>query len=288
MKKETVIVIDSNGLGHRAKHSMTGLSYDEMQTGVMFGFLGEVFRLAKKFETNKFAFAWDSRKNYRKELYSNYKRKRTERVKTPEEQELSEIANEQFTLLRKHVLPYMGFKNVYLKTGYEADDIIANIVMYNSSDYDFIIATADEDMFQLLNKAKIYNLRKKTLYTVKEFTKDYGIPANKWKEVKAIAGCGSDNVEGVKGVGEKTAIKYLKGELKKGVALENIKKSYEVIERNRILVTLPYQHNKMEEIILDFDDEIFSFENFYKVCDEYGFYSFKKNINEWNKIFEME
>ena len=52
-----VIIVDSNALAYRAKYSMRGLSYEQMETGVVFGFMGEIIRLARMFETNKFAFA---------------------------------------------------------------------------------------------------------------------------------------------------------------------------------------------------------------------------------------
>lgn len=284
-----VVIVDSNALGHRAKHSMKGLSYKEMETGVVFGFMQEVLRLAKQFETNRFAFAWDSRKNYRKGIYKPYKAKRTEKAKTKTKDELflDEVAYNQFYTLRKEVLPTFGFKNNVIRTGYEADDIIASIVKNN--DYNMVIASSDEDLYQLLDRADMYSFKKKKLYDSKTFTKDYNIRVDQWALVKAIAGCSSDNVIGVSGVGEKTAIKYINKELKAGRALENIQSANEIIQENMKLVSLPLcLEEEMEKVLLDFEHDRFLLSDFLSICDEYGFYSFKKDINEWNRTFKMK
>lgn len=286
---ETVLVIDSNAVGHRAKHSMHGLSYDEMETGVIFGFMEVVLRLAKQFETNKFAFAWDSKKNLRKDMYKEYKYKRRSKEKTPEEKYLDDISYKQFLQLRKEVLPLFGFENIFLYSGFEADDVIANIVINNSHKYKMVIVSSDEDLYQLLKYADMYSLKKKEIITEKKFVKEYGISVDDWVDVKAIAGCGSDNVKGVMGVGEKTAIKYLRNELKKGKALKSIKDSDSIIERNRFLVKLPlFKMEEYMDVKLKFRKERFLLDDFHKMCDMYGFFSFKKETNDWYKTFRME
>lgn len=284
-----VIIVDSNAVGHRAKHSMHGLSFDEMQTGVIFGFMQEVMRLAIRFETNRFIFCWDSKKNFRKGMDSNYKLKREEKrkEKTKSEQFLDQTAYEQFHILRTEVLPEFGFKNNLIKTGYEADDLIANIVMNN--DLDMVIASSDEDLYQLLNHAPMYSFKKKKLYTKEDFKKDYGIDVNEWVMVKAIAGCNSDNVIGLRGVGEKTAIKYLNGELKKEATVDSIDNSKKMIRDNLKLVTLPlFMEKEMKVIKVDFKNEEFLISDFLSICDKYGFYSLKRGINDWNRVFKMK
>ncbi|MFH1547636.1 MAG: hypothetical protein ABIC57_04060, partial [bacterium] len=78
------------------------------------------------------------------------------------------------------------------------------------------------DLFQLLDYCTLYNISTKTLTTKEEFERNYSISSRKWHLVKTIAGCSSDNVSGAKGVGEKTAIKYLNNELKAGVKFNTI------------------------------------------------------------------
>jgi len=260
---------------------------------VIFGFMTELLKLATKFETNKFAFAWDSKKSIRKVIYSDYKYKRAKarKEKTKEEKVIDKLAYEQFHLIRKEVLPLFGFKNNFIRTGHEADDIIANILLNNKKkERKFIIVSNDEDLYQLLNKASIYSLGKKRVITKDEFESEYNISCDRWAEVKSIAGCSTDSVEGVRGVGEKTAIKYLNGELKKGVALERIKNSSKIINRNSVLVTLPLQINSedgMDPIKLKFKNEEFTLRDFHIMCDKYGFYSFKSATNYWVKKFRM-
>ena len=280
-----VLVIDSNCLGHIAKHSMKGLSFDEIETGVIFGFMNHVLRLAKKFETNRFAFCWDSRKSLRKEVYPKYKYKRHDNTgKTEEEIVLNESAYRQFVELRKKVLPEFGFKNVFIQKGIEADDLIASIVRANKNEY--IVVSHDEDLYQLLNLAPIYNPRKKILIDADYFKKQYGIDPDDWSKVKAIAGCGSDSVGGIENVGEKTAIKYLTGTLKKGKAYDSIREGNDVILRNKKLVYLPF--SETEEVKISFKKEEFDVDDFFDMCDNYGFYSFKRETDNWKKTFRMK
>ena len=127
------------------------------------------------------------------------------------EKEEWEIAFDQFKQLRKRILPRIGFNNNHLQTGYEADDLIAKYVKDNAEE--LVIASADNDLLQLLYFADFLNLSKNKLITSKSFFSEYGILPAQWGMVKQIAGCSSDNVKGIQGVGEITAIKYLKGEL---------------------------------------------------------------------------
>lgn len=282
-----IIVVDSNALAYRAKYSMIGLSHNLMQTGVIFGFLAEVLRLAQKFETSKFAFAWDSKESIRRIIYPLYKHKRRERVKTSEEQYLDQVSFEQFTLIRKYVLPMFGFKNVFLRRGYEGDDIIANILV-NNPRKDFVIVSNDEDLYQLLDFAPIYSLKHKKLYTKDDFEKEYNILPDNWVDVKAIAGCSTDSVEGIKGVGPKTAIKYLKRETKDSVS-DNIMSNHKIIKRNFQLVDLPLvvDNEEMTPIRLSFRGERFAEITFYNLCKEYDFQSFIRSAPLWIRTFKM-
>ena len=124
---------------------------------------------------------------------------------TEEEEESNRIAYEQFDKL-KLVLPEMGFANVFEEKGYESDDIIASLVV--GSDERTVVISSDKDLYQLLNWCNICDI-KGSVYTKNMFIREYKINPSGWKRVKSIAGCNTDNIKGVKGVGEKTAIKYL-------------------------------------------------------------------------------
>ena len=121
---------------------MDGLSANEKQTGIIYAYLKKILSLSKQFKTNRFIFAVDSRKSKRREIYQQYKRKRTEQ-QTPEDKELNKIAFAQSDDLMNNILPSLGFKNIISLDGYEADDIIGKAL--NNQDR-FIIASLDNDL----------------------------------------------------------------------------------------------------------------------------------------------
>jgi len=285
MNRQPRLVIDSSCLCYRAKLSLADMSYEDQETGVIFGFLIQLRSLANMFKTNDFVFAWDSRKSIRRDMYHWYKSKR--RDKTPEEKEIDEIALPQFGLLRTQVLPGIGFNNNFIQTGLEADDIIAAVVMSGQSDGGNVVVSTDNDLLQLLDFCDIFNPQTKKTITSEDFTDKWGIEPMQWSLVKAMAGCTSDSVPGISGIGEKSAVAFLRDELKK------TSKKYESIvsedgraitERNEAIVTLPFADTETPEVIEnDFDLDYFSM-----ICGKYGFGSFLKQdaYLGWCKIFE--
>ncbi len=281
-----IIIIDSNCLCHIAKHSLGNLSYNDKMTGVVFGFLNSIFRIATKFNTNKFVFLWDSRKSARKKIEKTYKEHRKKDL-TSEDKMLFR----QFSDIRQIVLEKFGFRNCFIETGYESDDLIASIVI-NSSDNKFIVVTTDSDLFQLLDYCVIYNPIKKRIITKEIFKEEHHIDPDQWAMVKAISGCNSDNVYGVQGIGEKTAVRYLKKELH---AKSKVIKKIETVEeqirikKNLSLVTLPFDGAKKIKITDNsFKDEVFYVDDFIDICMEYGFESFMRDLTKWKEIFNMK
>lgn len=293
MSKEKVLIIDGQHIGYLAFHSMGELSKGELKTGVVFGFLREMLKLAKRFETNRFVFCWDSRANHRKKIYDAYKDKRHNDL-TDQERKERALAKQQFKDLRSNVLPRLGFKNIYIKHGYEADDLMAILCgLFNgpSNDkYDLILVTSDEDMYQVLEMADIYKVAKKQLYTKKDFIDEYNINPGIWDRVKAIAGCSGDEVTGIKGVGEKTAIKYLNHELSEGskkyraITSPNGKR---IIKRNQKIVRLPLRHLKLKPYV---ENEKFKRNDFIDVFEDYAFRSFltSDEFEKWVKYFKLK
>ena len=277
------IIIDSNYIGHQARYSMSELKHEEDATGVIFGFLSRILTIGMKFKSNDLFFVWDSKSSKRKEIFPEYKCNR--KTKTPEEQREVEIAIKQFVKLRKKILPALGFNNVYLQPGYEGDDLIAKFVLGRLGE--FIIVTADEDLFQCLQaNTKIYNPSKKKIMTRKRFKEEYGIDSCHWFNVKALAGCSSDGVPGLRGIGEKTAIKYLTKTLdKKSKAYQNIIQNGDgALRRNLPLVQLPFENTK--DMKHEYND--FNIGAFRRLCVKYGMDSFMKEekLKEWKLFFE--
>jgi len=265
------ILIDSNYLAYRA-HLTTGkLQYGNIRTGIMYGFLSQLITVAEELESSNFLFFWDSKKSRRREIFPDYKIKRRD-TQTPEEEQEWKTAFAQFNQLRKKILPNIGFINQFYQSGYESDDTIAQYILDNK-DKEMYIVTSDNDMLQLLDYCKIYNPVKKATMTKQVFKKAYGIEPQQWKEVKAIAGCASDKVPGIPNVGEKKAIQFLKGEMKRTTkAYQSIKDGKEVIERNRKLVYLPFEGTKSFKEV----SNEFRMLEFLRVCREFGLESFRQ------------
>ena len=279
------IIIDSNYLCHRAKHGMADLSFHEQNTGILFAFIRQILFLSKRFKTNDFIFTWDSRKSYRKAINPEYKN-RVGVQKTEEERIFDDNAFKQFNILRQTLLPELGFANNFIQTGHEADDIIASLAQ-DCNGVKTLIYSADHDLYQLLTyDVSIFNPLKKLVYTRDNFEKEFGIIPQKWSLVKAMAGCTSDNVEGIRGVGEKTAIKYLLKKLKVTTkAYESIVKADDLINRNMELVTLPFKGTKQFEIL---ENEL-DYDKFTRMCREYDFQSLMTgdSIVSWRKALEI-
>lgn len=255
---KTWLILDCNYLCHRAKHSTGGLKYREKPTGVIFGFLMNLPVLQDLFNTSHIAFCWDSKTNKRLEIYPDYKAKRNVKNLTAEEEKYESDFRKQMKKLRRQYLRTIGFKNVFCKQGFEADDVIASICWWSIRDVDggkgaeAVIVSSDYDLYQLIRPGvSMYNPATGKRMTLQKFKKKYGIHPTRWAQVKAIAGCPGDNVKGVEGVGEKTALKYIIGKLDLGSkAYEKIesKKGKLIRQRNMKLVGLPYVPRNRKEI----------------------------------------
>lgn len=282
MKK---VLIDSNYLCHKAKVTTGALSHDGQPTGIIFGFFNQLITIAKTTGAQEFLFFWDSKKSKRREIYPEYKMKRRPDL-TEWEKEEWEFAFGQFKRIRREILPRIGFNNNHLQVGYEADDLLAKYVM-NNFDYDLIIASADNDLLQLLDYADFLNLSKNKMITKLSFIEECGLQPCLWREVKKIAGCSSDNVKGIQGVGEATAIRFLKNELPKThKTYQKIIDGKEVIDRNHALVVLPFNGTKA----IEEKENNFKITEFIDVCKELGMESFltRERKEEIKSLFLKE
>jgi len=238
-----ILVIDTHFLCHRAFHSqMNNLAWKHRPTGVMFGFLRSVKELSNQFGANSIAFCFEHPHLFRRDISPGYKKRRTNKEKTPEEVKASQELHRQIDLLRTKYLPEIGYKNIIQEYGYESDDTMASI----ARDYDdVVIVTADKDLYQcLFPGVTLYNPVTRVTTTHRTFSKQYKIRPSQWAIMKAISGCKSDEVKGITGVGEITALKFLRGELPEGHRLRNAILSSQgraTVRRNRALVELPYK-----------------------------------------------
>jgi len=229
-------------------------------------------------------FAKDSHNEQaeRRKIFPDYKIKRT-KEKKPEQIVLDDIAYPQFTEVEENILPMLGYTNIFKTPGLEADDVIASVCKNNPS-CEIIIVTTDEDMYQLLtNTVCILNARRSKYFTKQDFIEKYGIEPIDWKKVKSVGGCRTDEVPGIPGIGEKTIIKYLRQELpshhKTYQKIKN-KKYFDLIQRNKKLVILPFQGTPTYEI--NFNNRPTK-KGIKRVGEEYDFLPIKKDFNYWYK-----
>lgn len=284
MRSNKTIIVDCNYVGHAARFAVDSKlsTKSGIKTNVIFGFLKTILALSQVHDTNKFAFVWDSRVSKRKELFPEYKKSRHKEL-TPEEKEELESAFHQFQVIRKRVLPTLGFQNNFMETGYEGDDLIASIILNDEYGKDFLLYASDHDLYQLLSP-RVSMIKKKEIYTIDKFVDEYGISPFQWVNVKALAGCTSDEVPGIKGVGELTACKYLRKELKeKSVVCQRISDSKESIYKQNIpLVKLPFDGTPACKL---YQDE-FNLRETRKLFEYYEFDSFIEEFDDWREMMK--
>ena len=243
--------------------------------------------LSKKFNTNNLIILWEgsSSKGHRKKLFKGYKSKRSEN-KTPEEiLEKVQFNKEANELFDKCLL--LGFEG-YCLDGYEADDLIAYYCETHPQE-EIVIVTNDEDMYQCLkhDNVTIYNIDKKIRKDKAWFEETYTITPDLWYLVKAQAGCKSDSVPGIIGVGEKTAIKYITGNASEKIS-NKIKLHDDEVNKNIKLVKLPFEKIYSEKFSFSKNQTQLNKDAFIDLCLELDFRYFLENISDFNILFNGE
>lgn len=210
--KKRLIVIDGNAIVHRAFHALPPLKTKKGElVNAIYGFLLAFFRAIKEFEPDYVVATFDfPAPTFRHKKYKLYK---ATREKAPDE------LYEQIPKI-KEVLENFNIQ-VLEKQGFEADDLIGTIAdlaprKQIHPEIETIILTGDLDALQLVNKnTKVYALRKgvkdTVLYDKEKVKEKYdGLIPEQLVDFKALRGDPSDNIPGVTGVGEKTAIALIK------------------------------------------------------------------------------
>lgn len=206
------IVVDGDNLCHRAFWT-TG----QLAEGVLFGFFRALVDLHERFATQDVAICFDCRPSRRQSLHSDYKagRETRRREMSPEERKNRRGLQRQIHALRDTLLSRLGYRNVFSAPGYEADDVIASVVKGLPEADTAVVVSSDQDLWQLISPTVCcYNPVKHETLTLQGFKRQWGVSPAFWADVKAIAGCSTDDVPGVPGVGEKTAARFLARQLK--------------------------------------------------------------------------
>lgn len=216
------LIIDGNSILNRAFYGIRVLSNSKgVPTNALTGFTNTLLMLKKDIAPDRIAVSFDLKApTFRHKRYDGYK---ANRKGMPEELAV------QLPYIKK-IIEYMGI-TIIEREGYEADDIIGTISdICRRNNVDCFISTGDRDSFQLVNERVTVRLAKTKgdmLYTPEVIMEEYGVTPKQMIEVKALMGDASDNIPGVAGIGEKTALTLIKD-------FGTVDGVYENIESDRI------------------------------------------------------
>ena len=243
-KQETLLLVDGNALVHRGFHAIPHLSNKKGEpTNGVYGFALLFLKALKDLKPQYVAVAFDlPAPTFRDRLYEPYKAKR---VKAPDElyQQIPRVKD----LVAAFGLP------IYEEKGYEADDIIGSLsAIAKKRDFRVMILTGDLDALQLVDESvKVYapkqGLAETKVYDEAAIKERYGLRPDQLIDYKALRGDPSDNIPGVRGIGEKTASELLQkfGTLEQVYDYVKGKDTKRVSERVK---TLLLEHEKDAEL----------------------------------------
>ena len=235
-KNDHFYLIDGSGYIFRAYYALPPLSRksDGLPTGAVSGFCSMLFKLLEDSRSDDsihkpthFAVIFDSaRKNFRNDIYSDYKANRTE---APED------LAPQFEYIRKAVKAF-NLPSIEL-INYEADDLIATYAKkIIDAGAKVTVISSDKDLMQLVSdKIRLYDPMKNKVLGEKEVFEKFGVKPNQVIDVQSLAGDSSDNVPGVPGIGVKTAAELINKYKTLNVLLKNIEKIPQTKRRATLL-----------------------------------------------------
>ncbi len=248
-KIKRLIIIDANSIIHRAFHALPPLTNKKgEQIGAVYGFLLAFFKSMKDFKPDFVAACFDVHApTFRHKKFKQYKAKRP-----PAPKELYSQIPKVKEVLATLKVP------VFEKEGFEADDIIGTIAKLAPRKQvipklETIILTGDRDALQLVNsKTKVFALsrgiKNAILYNQSQVQEKYGISSQQIIDYKALKGDASDNIPGVTGIGDKTAVKLLQ----QFESLENLYQELETSSEKAKEIK-----PKLRELLLQYKDQAF-------------------------------
>jgi DNA polymerase-1 len=313
--KKRLVLLDSHALLHRAYHAMVGFStYDGRPTGALFGFIKMILKIKEDLKPDFCVACFDRREaTFRHEVYENYKAHRAK-----SDDELVSQINEAPRVCEALDIP------VYSLAGFEADDLLGTIVedlkkinyQIENDEIEIFIASGDMDTMQLIDKnnnVKVYTLKKglgeTIVYKYEDVIKRFSFTPEQIPDYKGLRGDASDNIVGIKGIGEKTATVLLS-------IFGNIENMYSILHEDRekfVSICKAKKENKITDRIIKLIEEgeeealfskglatirrdapihfslpkgewlkNFDEAKFVKICDEFEFRSFKNIFKNKN------
>jgi len=295
-----LIIIDANSVIHRAFHALPPLINKKGEpTGAVYGFLLALFKIIKDFHPDFIATCFDVHApTFRHKQFKEYKAKRP-----PAPQELYSQIPKIKNVLTAFKIP------AFEKEGFEADDLIGTIAKLASekksaSELKIVVLSGDRDSLQLINdqiKVLVLNkgIKNSICYDESEVKKQYGISPSQMIDFKALRGDPSDNIPGVTGIGEKTAVKLLNqfndlGNLYKKLKDSDItSKLQELLLRQKEQAYLSRVLGSIrQDVPIDFDLNQCQWQGHdpetVKILQEFGFKTLIKRLPELDKNYQKE
>lgn len=294
------LLCDGNNLAHRANHALKGLGTTASPVSAIYGVMLSLRAAVKRFEPDRIVVAWDSGKSiFRNKLYPEYKAQRN----TDDEEKLEErrLLQAQMSKL-KSLLFTLGVTQVAIP-GVEADDLIC--VAAAELPGDKIILSCDRDFCQLVSdRVSLYYLTKQTLVTPANCASVFGLTPQQYLHKRLLMGDESDNITGIRGIGEKTAevivrragssdyadllkhYDWLMSNRRTAAVLGD--RGREIIDRNRKLMDLRYDYTRKKAAIwpkIHLNNRPPDFHEFRKLLVQHNFASLLRTYNEWVALF---
>lgn len=282
-RRKKFFLIDGNSFCYRAYYAIRHLSNSKGQpTNAVYGVLTMIKKIVKDENPDMLAVAFDVKgPTFRHKKYDEYKITRK-----PMPDDLVGQMGYIKKIIKAHNIP------IYELAGYEADDILATLAKKTAAEgIDAFIVTGDKDALQLIGPhIKVYNPGKEgAIYGAKEVRERFGVGPERMTDLMALAGDKSDNIPGVPGIGEKTAIELMKEfgsleevlknthKIKSESRRKKIDSSREIAALSKELATIkenvPIEIN-FDDLRLKKPDEAALFELF----KELGFLNFLKEL----------
>jgi DNA polymerase-1 len=197
-----LFLIDGSSYLFRAFYAIRHLSNSKgLPTNATFGFVQMLLKVLKDHRPDYLAVIFDSKApTFRSEVYKEYKANRPA---------MPESLTPQIPYVRKIIEGYrIGLLE---KDGYEADDLIGTVARRLESEADVVIVTGDKDLLQLVSdRIQVYDGMKEKNFGVEEVIERFGVSPEQMVEVMGLAGDAIDNIPGIPGIGEKTALQLIK------------------------------------------------------------------------------
>lgn len=294
MEKKRFLILDGNSILFRAFYALPPLKNKKgIYTNAVYGFLSMMYKLLDDYKPDYIVTAFDPKKpTFRHEKYKEYK---AGRAKAPDELVM------QFGLIRD-VLDLHGIKHIEIE-GYEADDVAGTLSKFASAQgVEVYMVTSDRDYLQLVDEDAYVLITKKGVTNTVKYTRElmdeeYGMTPEQFIDLKALMGDSSDNIPGVKGVGQKTGMKLIhqfktlegiyenleevKGKLKDKLESEKMQ-AYMSRDLATIVTEIPMDCTMDDFLYKEADSE-----KLMEMYKEYGFRQFMNRIKSENKQLSL-